>query len=200
MKYTEVDLAFDEKPEESGGAKSFWEVLAQQRDAKRRRLNYRQAKKVHTKHKSQTEVTREVIENQMELYTEWLQQNNSDHQSQGKIRQSTEETEGNPTSQSVYEDKCSFQHDFQNNTREKYSDREKYSGDRSYDRHNHSHSSRHKREYTDRSRSSSKYHGYEDTGKCSDHNHKRRDHRESRSHSRSDDRHSRKKHKHSSKR
>lgn len=47
------------------------EKLALERDAKRRRVKY---KSVHTSKKSHTEVTREVIDNQMELYTQWIKQ------------------------------------------------------------------------------------------------------------------------------
>ncbi|KAK9695653.1 hypothetical protein QE152_g32422 [Popillia japonica] len=45
------------------------EKLALERDLKRRKIKYRS---VHTSHKNHTEVLREVIESQMELYTDWL--------------------------------------------------------------------------------------------------------------------------------
>lgn len=49
---------------------SYEELLAHERDVKRRRMKY---KSVHTNRKSHTEVLREVIKGQMELYEEWLQ-------------------------------------------------------------------------------------------------------------------------------
>lgn len=42
-----------------------------ERDAKRRRVKY---KSVHTSKKSQTEIMREVIDNQMTLYRDWIKQ------------------------------------------------------------------------------------------------------------------------------
>lgn len=45
--------------------------LALERDAKRRRAKY---KSVHTSKKSQTEIMREMIDNQMTLYTDWIKQ------------------------------------------------------------------------------------------------------------------------------
>lgn len=47
------------------------EKLALERDAKRRRTKY---KSVHTSKKSQTEIMREVIDNQMALYKQWIEQ------------------------------------------------------------------------------------------------------------------------------
>lgn len=47
------------------------EKLSLERDAKRRRVKY---KSVHTSKKSNTEVIREVINNQMEMYAQWIQQ------------------------------------------------------------------------------------------------------------------------------
>lgn len=44
-----------------------------ERDAKRRRMKY---KSVHTNRKSYTEVIGEVIKGQMELYEQWLLENN----------------------------------------------------------------------------------------------------------------------------
>lgn len=52
--------------EQSDKPKSRLELLAEQRDMKRRRTKYR----VTTKHKNYSEVLREVIQNQMELYLE----------------------------------------------------------------------------------------------------------------------------------
>lgn len=46
------------------------EKLALERDAKRRRTKY---KSVHTSKKSQTEIMREVIDNQMTLYKQWIE-------------------------------------------------------------------------------------------------------------------------------
>ncbi|RZB41016.1 U11/U12 small nuclear ribonucleoprotein 48 kDa protein-like, partial [Asbolus verrucosus] len=48
---------------------SYEELLAQERDAKRRRAKYRS---VHINRKNHTEVIREVINGQMEEYKEWL--------------------------------------------------------------------------------------------------------------------------------
>ncbi|XP_060524793.1 pre-mRNA-splicing factor 38B-like [Cylas formicarius] len=50
---------------------SFEQQLIKERDAKRRRIKY---KSVHTSRKSQVEITREVIDNQMDLYHQWLRQ------------------------------------------------------------------------------------------------------------------------------
>ncbi|KAF7282899.1 hypothetical protein GWI33_001802 [Rhynchophorus ferrugineus] len=47
------------------------EKLSLERDAKRRKVKY---KSVHTSKKSHTEVIREVINNQMEMYAQWIQQ------------------------------------------------------------------------------------------------------------------------------
>ncbi|KAF5272294.1 hypothetical protein FQR65_LT04951 [Abscondita terminalis] len=49
---------------------SYEELLKQERDAKRRRIKYRS---VHTSRKNHTEVLREVIDGQMELYKDWLE-------------------------------------------------------------------------------------------------------------------------------
>lgn len=46
------------------------EKLILERDAKRRRAKY---KSVHTSKKNQTEIMREVIDNQMTLYTQWIE-------------------------------------------------------------------------------------------------------------------------------
>jgi hypothetical protein len=48
---------------------TYEEILAQERDAKRRRAKY---KSVHINRKNHTEVMREVINGQMEEYKEWL--------------------------------------------------------------------------------------------------------------------------------
>lgn len=45
------------------------ELMALERDAKRRRIKY---KSVYTNHKSHTEVLREIIDSQMNLYKDWL--------------------------------------------------------------------------------------------------------------------------------
>lgn len=47
------------------------EKLMQERDSKRRRVKY---KSVHTSKKSHTEVMRELIDNQMGLYVDWIKQ------------------------------------------------------------------------------------------------------------------------------
>nr|CAD7198897.1 unnamed protein product [Timema douglasi] len=52
-------------------AKTKLERLAEERDAKRKRVSER-SRKVHTNRKSRTEILREVIMNQMELYEEWV--------------------------------------------------------------------------------------------------------------------------------
>ncbi|XP_022904840.1 U11/U12 small nuclear ribonucleoprotein 48 kDa protein-like [Onthophagus taurus] len=48
---------------------TYEEQLALERDAKRRRIKY---KSVHTSRKTHTEVLREVIESQMEVYRDWI--------------------------------------------------------------------------------------------------------------------------------
>ncbi|KAJ1532029.1 hypothetical protein ONE63_000663 [Megalurothrips usitatus] len=55
--------------------KSKLELLAEQRDAKRRRQNH---KKVHTSRKTHTEVLREVIRNQMEYLVSHQMERSSD--------------------------------------------------------------------------------------------------------------------------
>ncbi|XP_063909516.1 U11/U12 small nuclear ribonucleoprotein 48 kDa protein-like [Zophobas morio] len=57
------------KKQEEEKPLSYEEILAQQRDAKRRRTKY---KSVHINRKNHTEVIREVINGQMEEYKEWL--------------------------------------------------------------------------------------------------------------------------------
>lgn len=47
------------------------EKLMHERDSKRRRVKY---KSVHTSKKSHTEVMRELIDNQMGLYVDWIKQ------------------------------------------------------------------------------------------------------------------------------
>lgn len=47
------------------------EKMMQERDSKRRRVKY---KSVHTSKKSHTEVMRELIDNQMGLYVDWIKQ------------------------------------------------------------------------------------------------------------------------------
>lgn len=49
---------------------TYEELLKQERDAKRRRIKY---KSVHTNRKNHTEVLREVIDGQMQLYKDWLE-------------------------------------------------------------------------------------------------------------------------------
>lgn len=53
-----------------------YELKALERDAKRRRMKYK-SKAIHTNNKSNTEITRELIDGQMELYEEWLVQKNA---------------------------------------------------------------------------------------------------------------------------
>ncbi|XP_029675416.1 U11/U12 small nuclear ribonucleoprotein 48 kDa protein-like [Formica exsecta] len=56
---------------------SFLELLVQERNLKRRRAKH---KGVHTNKKSHVEIIRELINQQMEIYTDYmLEQNNSDH-------------------------------------------------------------------------------------------------------------------------
>ncbi|GAB1865128.1 U11 u12 small nuclear ribonucleoprotein 48 kDa [Camponotus japonicus] len=56
---------------------SFLELLVQERNLKRRRAKHRG---VHTNKKSHVEILRELINQQMEIYTDYmLEQNNSDH-------------------------------------------------------------------------------------------------------------------------
>ncbi|XP_059482426.1 uncharacterized protein LOC132200754 [Neocloeon triangulifer] len=69
---TELDLVFEPSLEQDKSEKSRFDVLNEERNAKRRRINYKQAKKVHTHNKTHTEVMAEVIKNQMEVYQEWL--------------------------------------------------------------------------------------------------------------------------------
>ncbi|XP_065346826.1 U11/U12 small nuclear ribonucleoprotein 48 kDa protein-like [Cloeon dipterum] len=72
----EFDLAFfdgySECSDQTRSEKSKYDLLSEERDHKRRRVNYKHIKKVHTKNKSHTEVMAEVISNQMEMYQEWL--------------------------------------------------------------------------------------------------------------------------------
>ncbi|XP_063225418.1 G patch domain-containing protein 8-like [Bacillus rossius redtenbacheri] len=67
------DLTVSFQKEEKPKPKSLLEQLAEERDAKRRRVSQR-SKKVHTNRKSQTEILREVILNQMEVLVEWQKQ------------------------------------------------------------------------------------------------------------------------------
>lgn len=65
------------KQEKEGKELSFLELLAQERNLKRRRAKYRG---VHTNKKSHVEILRELINQQMEIYTDYMfEQNNSDH-------------------------------------------------------------------------------------------------------------------------
>ncbi|XP_075213316.1 uncharacterized protein LOC142319657 [Lycorma delicatula] len=69
------NLSFNKTNEETK-PKTLEELLAAERDAKRRRIRYK-SKKVHTNRKTQTEILREVIQSQMEGYEEWLNQQDS---------------------------------------------------------------------------------------------------------------------------
>lgn len=68
MKVEELQMPFQK--EEKKRPKTFIERLAEERDAKRRKVS----KKVHTNRKSHTEILREVIQNQMELYEDFLKE------------------------------------------------------------------------------------------------------------------------------
>ncbi|XP_021934823.1 splicing regulatory glutamine/lysine-rich protein 1-like isoform X2 [Zootermopsis nevadensis] len=72
VKVEELHMSFQK--EEKQHPKTFLERLAEERDAKRRRVS----KKVHTNRKSHTEILREVIQNQMELYEDILKQENEE--------------------------------------------------------------------------------------------------------------------------
>jgi len=62
----DLHLMLDRKQEEPNKQKSRLEILAEQRDYKRRRQSYR-AKNVHITKKSYTEVMRDLIDNQMQV-------------------------------------------------------------------------------------------------------------------------------------
>ncbi|KAL6422995.1 hypothetical protein ACFW04_010468 [Cataglyphis niger] len=65
------------KQEKEDKKLSFLELLVQERNLKRRRAKH---KGVHTNKKSHVEILRELINQQMEIYTDYmLEQNNSDH-------------------------------------------------------------------------------------------------------------------------
>ncbi|XP_054722396.1 U11/U12 small nuclear ribonucleoprotein 48 kDa protein-like [Uloborus diversus] len=72
---TVEDLMFDfgKKDDQDGKPKTRLELMAEQRDYKRRRQSYR-AKNVHITKKSYTEVMKEVIENQMSFLIETRKQ------------------------------------------------------------------------------------------------------------------------------
>lgn len=75
MKVEELNMPFQK--EEQKRPKTFIERLAEERDAKRRKVS----KKVHTNRKSYTEILREVIQNQMELYDDFLKQEDEEFRS-----------------------------------------------------------------------------------------------------------------------
>ncbi|XP_033611594.1 U11/U12 small nuclear ribonucleoprotein 48 kDa protein isoform X2 [Cryptotermes secundus] len=72
MKVEELHMPLQK--EEQKRPKTFIERLAEERDAKRRKVS----KKVHTNRKSYTEILREVLQNQMELYEDFLKQENEE--------------------------------------------------------------------------------------------------------------------------
>ncbi|KAF8767112.1 U11/U12 small nuclear ribonucleoprotein 48 like protein [Argiope bruennichi] len=73
------DLMFDfeKKNDQDDRPKTHLEILAEQRDYKRRRQSYR-AKNVHITKKSYTEVMKEVIENQISMLTEMRKEENNE--------------------------------------------------------------------------------------------------------------------------
>ncbi|KAI4457772.1 hypothetical protein MML48_7g00003379 [Holotrichia oblita] len=69
---------------------TYEEKLALERDLKRRKIKYRS---VHTSHKNHTEVLREVIESQMELYNDWLNNANRTPSPETEVDKSKQEHE-----------------------------------------------------------------------------------------------------------
>lgn len=70
------------------------ELMALERDAKRRRIKY---KSVYTNHKSHCEVMREVIDTQMELYESWVKSNSKGDEKAQNCKNS-EQKPASPTS------------------------------------------------------------------------------------------------------
>lgn len=162
------------------------ELLIMKRNAKRRSVKYK-TKHVHTKNKSATEITREVINGQMEAYEHWLHnelnletasnstasQEKSYHETNSPISSSKQnsieegETRSNgsktirspspESDRSKYSDKSKYYK--YNRKRERSRDKSK-SPDREYYKHRHHRSSRDRyddRRYKHRSDRSDKY-------------------------------------------
>lgn len=72
-----IKFIFRKHQEKQDKELSFLELLVQERNLKRRRAKHRG---VHTNKKSHVEILRELINQQMEIYTDYmLEQNSSDH-------------------------------------------------------------------------------------------------------------------------
>lgn len=155
-------LDFEKKDDKADKPKSRLEILAEQRDYKRRRPTYR-AKNVHITKKSYTEVMKEVIENQMSYLTEIQKESKShsdskrqentyhDHRKE-KYEESSDEQESDNTDYSSYKSDKRSTKSYESSHRKR-----KRSRSRSRDRHRHSSSHKHKSSHHDRDRKHHKY-------------------------------------------
>lgn len=164
VKVEDLLFDFEKKDDKVDKPKSRLEILAEQRDYKRRRPTYR-AKNVHITKKSYTEVMKEVIENQMLYLTESQKQSRSHSNSKRqedtyydrkkeKYEESSDEQESDNTDHDSYK---SNKHSFKSHESSHRKRKRSHSRSRSRDRHRHSGSHKHKSSHHDRDRKRHKY-------------------------------------------
>ncbi|XP_046390466.1 U11/U12 small nuclear ribonucleoprotein 48 kDa protein-like [Ischnura elegans] len=133
----DLEKNFKNKKEEKKD-KTPLEKLIEERNAKRRK----ESKKVHINRKSHVEIIREVIENQMEVYVEWLKDQNmlktedveslkadvSENQSEGEISESDVKQEYPLVSSHMLNDSKPFESDRRERNREPRESLRNYNG------------------------------------------------------------------------